>query len=336
MQTVSRYTVARYNSLPSPGLALIYNPDQNPEDKRELRRKYYALQLQLQAFDQKCKQKQRAHELGDILGAADILSKRVRDTPEALLDADVIVNLSSKSRRLTRELQFGSGMFDFDEYVLNLVTFMGGRKVEPESVEEISNEEDEPQLVKPLQWERIGKLAMRKSKRVTVVGFMLGPFLLQDSRKRKRKQSTRLKINKADERRPQEITEEALQRSTNETMRNVLTIHAILQEVGPANLFQLIINPASFAQSVENLFYLSFLIREGKAGLDLGEDSEPMIYIPDDDPNQPQMQTHQHPESRQTVFELDMATWKRGIEVFKISEPLIPHRDLFQTRIGNK
>ncbi|KAJ3733880.1 Nse4 C-terminal-domain-containing protein [Lentinula guzmanii] len=316
--------------------SLIYNPDQDPEAKRELRRKYYALQLQLQDFDQKCKQKHRAHELGDILRAADILSERVRDTPEALLDADVIVDLSSKSGRLTRELQFDSGLFNLDEYVLNLVRFMGGRKLEPESVEEISDEEDDPQLVEPLQWERIGKLAMRKSKRVTVAGFMLGPFLLEDSRKRKRKQSTRSKINKADERRPQEITAEELQRSTNETMRNVLTIHAILQDIGPANLFQLIINPASFAQSVENLFYLSFLIREGKAGLDLGEDREPMVYVPDDDPDQPQMRTHQHPESRQTVFELDMATWKRGIEVFEISEPLIPHRKLSQTRIGNK
>ncbi|KAJ3981299.1 Nse4 C-terminal-domain-containing protein [Lentinula detonsa] len=311
--------------------SLIYNPDQNPEAKRDLRRNYYALQLQLQAFDQKCKQKQRAHELGDIVRAADILSKRVRDTPEALLDADVIVNLSSKSGRLTRELQFNSGIFNLDEYVLNLVRFMGGRKLEPESVEEISDEEDDPQLVEPLQWERIGKFAMRKSKRVTVAGFMFGPLLLQDSRKRKRKrkQSTRSNINKADERRPQEITEEELQRSTNETMRNVLTIHAILQDVGPANLFQLIINPASFAQSVENLFYLSFLIREGKAGLDLGEDREPIIYVPDDDPDQPQIRTHQHPESRQTVLELDMATWKRGIEVFEISEPLIPHRKLF-------
>ena len=44
------------------------------------------------------------------------------------------------------------------------------------------------------------------------------------------------------------------------------------------NIFKFIINPNDFGQSVENLFYLSFLIRDGKCAFSVDEESgEPTI-----------------------------------------------------------
>ena len=46
----------------------------------------------------------------------------------------------------------------------------------------------------------------------------------------------------------------------------------------PVNIFKFIINPNDFGQSVENLFYLSFLIRDGKCAFSVDEESgEPTI-----------------------------------------------------------
>ena len=45
------------------------------------------------------------------------------------------------------------------------------------------------------------------------------------------------------------------------------------------NLFRFITNPNDFAQSVENLFYLSFLIRDGECALEIEEDGEPVICM---------------------------------------------------------
>ena len=39
-----------------------------------------------------------------------------------------------------------------------------------------------------------------------------------------------------------------------------------------------IINPDSFAQSVENMFYFSFLVREDKAAIEIEEDEESENY----------------------------------------------------------
>ena len=44
------------------------------------------------------------------------------------------------------------------------------------------------------------------------------------------------------------------------------------------NIFKFVINPHDFGQSVENLFYLSFLIRDGKCAFYTDEDTgEPVI-----------------------------------------------------------
>lgn len=53
-------------------------------------------------------------------------------------------------------------------------------------------------------------------------------------------------------------------------------IQRILEANGTVNLFKFIINPDDFAQSVENLFYLSFLIRDGTCSLEV-DSGEPMI-----------------------------------------------------------
>lgn len=50
------------------------------------------------------------------------------------------------------------------------------------------------------------------------------------------------------------------------------------RQEGRLNLFRVIINPDSFGQSVENLFYLSFLIRDAEVALEFDEvTAEPMI-----------------------------------------------------------
>ncbi|KAF2015401.1 Nse4-domain-containing protein [Aaosphaeria arxii CBS 175.79] len=90
------------------------------------------------------------------------------------------------------------------------------------------------------------------------------------------------------------------------------------------SLFDFAINPNSFGQTVENLFYVSFLIRESNASIEQDGDGLPVLV-----PAQPysvQEQRERKIEKHQAVFRIDWPTWKELIDAFDIKTSLIPHR----------
>jgi hypothetical protein len=46
---------------------------------------------------------------------------------------------------------------------------------------------------------------------------------------------------------------------------------------GAVSLFDFVVNPTSFGQTVENLFYISFLIREGSVKVEEDDDGLPLL-----------------------------------------------------------
>jgi len=105
----------------------------------------------------------------------------------------------------------------------------------------------------------------------------------------------------------------------------------LVEQNGPVNLFRFVINPNDFAQSVENLFYLSFLIRDGECALEIEEDGEPVIFICE----QPQLSDYQEGlKKQQLVFEFDVKTWEEAIKVFNITGAIIPQRPKVATTNG--
>lgn len=68
-------------------------------------------------------------------------------------------------------MKLGSAAFDMDDFVSKLITFMGGRQ-------RFEDEEgDDMEVVEEgtLDWDRIGRKALAKSRRVPVTGFMYPP-----------------------------------------------------------------------------------------------------------------------------------------------------------------
>jgi len=133
---------------------------------------------------------------------------------------------------------------------------------------------------------------------------------------------------------PQEIREEDIARSENETSKNVQNLQSLLEQRGRINLFKFIINPDDFAQSVENLFHLSFLIRDGWVALETNEEGEPEIFSCEQPSDEDRI--NDGLKKQQQVFEFDVAVWKRAIEVFDIKEAIIPQRPPARYRLGDK
>lgn len=84
-----------------------------------------------------------------------------------------------------RAMKAGAGAFDIDDFVSKLITFMGGRRgggqpkdrdhpaaAQGGEEDDDDDEEEDEEDDEPLNWERIGRKALAKSRRVPVMDFM--------------------------------------------------------------------------------------------------------------------------------------------------------------------
>lgn len=78
---------------------------------------------------------------------------------------------STMGAQKARAMKSGSGSFDVDEFIAKLVTFMGGKSLE-DHADGDSDEELVDNAARPLEWAKIGRKALAKSRRVPVMGYM--------------------------------------------------------------------------------------------------------------------------------------------------------------------
>ena len=154
-------------------------------------------------------------------------------------------------------------------------------------------------------WEWLGRRAcFPNNVRPPVPGFLLGPLSVQKRARKYTQRRERLqKRDPKDAVRPEELRAQDLEKAENSNLTTLCTnIRKLLNDTmlagkgeedeikkitgedipdeelvalrykhgladeGGVPLFNFVVNPKSFGQTVENLFYVSFLIKEGTAG----------------------------------------------------------------------
>lgn len=182
---------------------------------------------------------------------------------------------------------------------------------------------------------KIGKLACLYLNVAPAVDFMMGPIALERKVTTARRAGQRLRINEATDINPEALdaddmkqTEEKTSKLITEIFRDVCAVYERNGRV-PISLFRLIINPESFSQSVENMFYTSFLVRDGRLSLNLDENKLPIVEPLSEESSSghsssgPSVDT----PSKQVIIDLDIPTWQELISLLDITEPLIATRE---------
>ncbi|KAK4692249.1 non-structural maintenance of chromosomes element 4, partial [Lecanoromycetidae sp. Uapishka_2] len=209
-------------------------------------------------------------------------------------------------------------------------------------------------------WEWLGRQAcFPHNVRPSVPGFLLGPLSVQ---KRVRKATQRRerfqRRDPKDAVRPEELksqdidkkdatnltamcrnirellvnTQNTGKQRTYEEMEDNMSdddIKALMHKHGIADdegvpFFHFCVNPQSFGQTIENLFYVSFLIRDGTAGF--GNDNNMLPTLHATEPRTAQQIQDDNISKQQAVFHLDFDTWEDIIDAYNIKGSIIPHR----------
>lgn len=99
----------------------------------------------------------------------------VKGPQEATLDSAYLLKASSIGAIKARAMRADVGGFDVDDFVSKLITFMGGRVQGRERASQAPSDMDDDEELEagPLNWDKIGRKALAKSRRVPAMDFML-------------------------------------------------------------------------------------------------------------------------------------------------------------------
>ena len=162
-----------------------------------------------------------------------------------------------------------------------------------------------------MNWPHLGRFAcLPHIRRPALPGFLLGPLSVEKKARKITKRTAPFRANDLTETRPEVLNVDDLSKKENDLtaicgkiLQQLHTIQAEAQETvmelldddmedeektrimhehglrstGGIDLMRFVVNPKSFAQTVENMFYVSFLIRDGRVEIAFDESDLPAL-----------------------------------------------------------
>ncbi|KAG5005574.1 hypothetical protein GLYMA_10G296500v4 [Glycine max] len=183
-----------------------------------------------------------------------------------------------------------------------------------------------------IDWHKLGLAASPIFLSVHGSSTMLGPM---DNQFKQRKMGVR---RNRDPRqiattRPQQL-DEAVTEEKTDTDKNMATMFHILRRTKRVPLENLILNRESFAQSVENLFALSFLVKDGRAEISLDENR--LHYVSPKNAPAANLVSSKEVSYTHFVFRYDYQDWKLMKDVVPDGKELMPQRTQICTVVASQ
>ncbi|XP_022933647.1 non-structural maintenance of chromosomes element 4 homolog A-like isoform X1 [Cucurbita moschata] len=155
---------------------------------------------------------------------------------------------------------------------------------------------------------------------------MLGPMSTQ--LKQRKTNIARKRSRPTESSRPAEVDEDGSEAKTD-TDKNMSIMFGILRRNKTVRLEHLILNRNSFAQTVENLFALSFLVKDGRAEITIDKNGSHFVS-PKNAPAHSAIMSHEVNYSH-FVFRFDFKDWKLMMDIVPVGEELMPHRNFLNS-----
>ncbi|NWR93263.1 NSE4A protein, partial [Furnarius figulus] len=249
----------------------------------------------------------KSNRLTEALEEANKLFDGVCRAREAVLDAQFLVLASNLGKEKANELHSEMTAFDSATFAEDLLTTMGINRTE------IEENGSEPGGFLPSDaWDKVGEEALKHFRRAPTFHYMLGSFKSDPPVARQRIERQK-KASRGEAKRAMPAQLKKMEES-HEEATEIERILGILQTLfendpdTPISFFDFVIDPNSFARTVENMFHVSFLIRDGLAEIKLDDDGLPVI-----EPTKSRKGVEYNQESgarNQVVMSLTQQEWK--------------------------
>lgn len=264
--------------------------------------------------------RESVEKIYSVLDRADKLVGRVNSSDEAVLDAKVI-SISSIVLKQNAEI------FDTNlrSYSMNVFS---------DNINLFLEEQRCPDPTGKKDWKKLAPFAKRCFKyRTPSHTCMYGTFQMGETVAQSKKVRTKKdKIADAKKKEPENVDKVEKQEDGIEE-----TVHYILKTLisawkkndrKPICYFKLVVNPESFGRTVENIFHVSFLVKDGLVDISCDENEFPVIEPISNAVAEKRKKTA--PEKNQIIMSINMEEWQELIEAFQITTPMIKPRNVIQ------
>ncbi|NXD03982.1 NSE4A protein, partial [Certhia familiaris] len=205
----------------------------------------------------------KSNRLTEALEEANRLFDGVCRAREAALDAQFLVIASNIGKEKANELHSEMSAFDSTAFAEDLLTFMGVNRTE-----ETDDSEDALGGFLPSgAWQTMGEEALKYFRRAPTFHYMMGSFKSESPVPKQRiERQKKASRGKAEQAMPAQLKkmEVSHQEATEKEVERILRIlqtHFENDPNTPISFFDFVIDPNSFARTVENMFHVSFLIK---------------------------------------------------------------------------
>ncbi|KAK7270040.1 hypothetical protein RIF29_22913 [Crotalaria pallida] len=272
-------------------------------------------------------------KLKELINGCFLCLKKKDDLMDA--DSDKFNNILNEFRKLHDQVQKPREQVADAEALLDLTRTLVG------SVKSMLNEGVTPAqfvgcLLKDygqggtensIDWKKLGVAVSPIFMNVHGCCTMLGPM---ENELKQRKIGVQRKRTKptAEKTRPQELGD-SNEAEKADTDKNMVTMFKVMTKTkDDIQLESLILNRTSFAQTVENLFTLSFLVKEKRAEIKVDKGGSHYV-VPRNAPKEEMPFSH-------FVFRFDYQDWKLMKDMVPEGKELMPHRSPFSTVVGSR
>lgn len=180
-----------------------------------------------------------------------------------------------------------------------------------------------------LDWLGLGRMTAYYYRRSAGVSTMYGPLMVEEREKRVRQRAARDTVAAAIA--PDVILDTAAE-APNQTMKRVVAVNKSLKRAcknkESIEFYEFVINPTSFSQTIENIFHLSFSVKQGFAKLTVAPDGCLMVS-PAKPTDHAERGDGSYSATNQAVMSMSMALWRRIVAELGLTVALIePHEDV--------
>lgn len=293
-------------------------PEQDVAERRAIRRRFLDVKNLINEEREEI-YRPGSDKFDSIINEVQALHQQVHKPREQVADAEALLDITNNL--LTSVKAHKSDGVTPGDFINSLIKNFAQQDIANGSMEGSGY---------TILWKEVGLAVSHILKRASGCCTMLGPMNV-DFKKKQRKTGVRARRDRsAEKERPEELSNK--KEEMTDTDKNMATMFNVLKKYRKVQLENLILNRNYFAQTVENLFALSFLVKDGRAQITVDEDGNHFV-VPKNAPAANAVASGQVAYSH-FVFRFDFKDWKLMLDSVKEGEELMPHRQS-TTEVGS-